>query len=111
MNIHCECGYLASKQQDFTDHYREIFTPDDDKGTDGLVHAEAARDCTGNDGTLACLCGFTGELDALDEHFLRVFAPADRIGRDGMKHDSGQAGKPAHPRGVGEQPPRRRASR
>jgi hypothetical protein len=91
VTVHCECGYLADSQQELTDHYREIFTPDDDKDSDGLVHAEAARDFPGNDGVLACLCGYTGDLSALDEHFLHVFAPADRIGRDGRKHGTGQA--------------------
>jgi hypothetical protein len=91
VNIHCECGYLANGHEDLTDHYREIFTPGDDKGIDGLVHAEAARDFPGNDGVLACLCGYTGAIDALDEHFLGVFAPADRTGRDGRKHGTGQA--------------------
>ena len=91
MNIHCECGYLASSQQDLTDHYREMFTPDDDKGPDGLVHAEAARDIPGNDGILACLCGFTGDINALDEHFLLVFAPPDEKGHDGRKHGSEHA--------------------
>jgi hypothetical protein len=91
VNVHCECGYLADSQKDLTDHYREIFTPEDDKGTDGLVHAEAARDFPANDGILACLCGFTGAIDALDEHFLGLFAPADRTGHDGRKHRTGQA--------------------
>ncbi len=91
MNIYCECGYQAGSQEDLTDHHGEMFTPDDDKGPDGLVHAEAASDFPGNDGILACLCGFTGVIDALDEHFLRAFASADRIGRDGMKHHIGRA--------------------
>jgi hypothetical protein len=91
VNIRCECGYLAGSQQDLTDHYREIFTPGDDKAPDGMVHAEAARDFPGNEGILACLCGFTGTIDALDEHLLRAFTPADSTGRDGMKHGTGQA--------------------
>ncbi len=91
MNIYCQCGYLADSQQDLTDHYREIFTPDDDKGPDGLAHAESARDFPASDGILACLCGYTGAIAALDEHFLRVFTPADWIGRDDMKHGTGQA--------------------
>jgi hypothetical protein len=91
VNIHCECGYLASSQQDLTDHYRDMFTPEDDKDPGGLVHAEAACDFPGNDGILACLCGFTGAIDELDEHLLRVFAPADKTGRDGRKHGTGRA--------------------
>jgi hypothetical protein len=110
VTVHCECGYLTDGQQDLTDHYREIFTPEDDKDPDGLVHAEAARDFPGNDEILACLCGCTGDLNALDEHFLQVFAPADRIGRDGRKHGT-RAGHPAHPRSGGEQPPRCRPNR
>ena len=86
MSIHCDCGYQADSPQDLTDHITEIFTPEDDRGPDGLVHAQAAGDVPGTGGILTCLCGFTGVPGDLDEHLLRVFIPADRIGRDGRKH-------------------------
>lgn len=89
MSIHCDCGYQADSPQDLSDHITEMFTPADDKGPDGLVHAQAARDAPGIGRILTCLCGFTGVPNDLDEHLLRVFVTADMIGRDGARHLTG----------------------
>jgi len=78
----CVCGFIEdeSDNQTIADHLLEIFAPEDDKGTDGLVHLEGERNLT-------CLCGFAAATaEDLDAHFLAVFTPADAIGRDGKEH-------------------------
>jgi hypothetical protein len=78
----CVCGFIADEAADQTmaDHLLEIFAPEDDKGTDGLVHLEGER-------SLTCLCGFAATSPAeLDAHFVAIFTPADAIGQDGKKH-------------------------
>jgi hypothetical protein len=63
-----------------SEYLLRVFTPADDKGTDGRVHLE------GNPG-LTCLCGFSastaGELDA---HFLEMFVPVGRADAGGVVH-------------------------
>src|SRR5438034_1049386 len=48
----CSCGFIETNGADETivDHLLWVFTPEDDKGTDGRVHLEG-------DLELACLCG------------------------------------------------------
>ena len=76
----CVCGFVEDGDQTISDHLLEAFAPEDDKGTDGLMHLEGERNLT-------CLCGFTAATaEELDQHFLAVFAPADAIGRDGKEH-------------------------
>jgi hypothetical protein len=81
-SVQCVCGFIEDEAGDqaIGDHLFEVFAPDDDKGTDGLVHLE------GNP-ALTCSCGLAaataGELDA---HLLALFTPDDAIGRDGKKH-------------------------
>jgi hypothetical protein len=78
----CACGFTEVNGDDETigDHLLRVFTPADDRGTDGRVHME------GNPG-LTCLCGFSastvGELDA---HFLEMFAPVGRADAGGVVH-------------------------
>jgi hypothetical protein len=77
----CSCGFTEAAGGDETigDHLREVFTPEDDRGSDGKVHREGDRD-------LFCTCGTGGSAQILDAHFLEVFTPADSIGRDGAGH-------------------------
>jgi hypothetical protein len=87
----CTCGYEAESPEDLTVHFGEMFTPADDVGPDGQVHAEAARDKRSTSGTqapatLTCRCGLTTSFDGFDQHLTDVFTPADRIGLDGKKH-------------------------
>lgn len=80
--MNCACGYMADTSEAFRDHLEEMFTPDDDRGPDGRLHAEAARP-----GPAACLCGFTAIGPAgLDEHIVAAFIPADGVGHDGREH-------------------------
>lgn len=80
--MNCACGYAADTSEAFRDHLEEMFTPDDDRGPDGRLHAEAARP-----GSLSCLCGFSASGPAeLDVHIVRAFTPADGVGRDGKAH-------------------------
>jgi hypothetical protein len=75
----CACGFTELADESLADHLQRVFTPDDARGNDGLIHEEGAP--------LACRCGLvttTGE--DLDDHFLAVFTPADGIGRDGQRH-------------------------
>jgi hypothetical protein len=75
----CSCGFAELGDETIADHLHLVFTPDDMRGKDGLVHEEGQR--------LACLCGFTARTpDELGEHFLTAFTPDDAIGRDGKAH-------------------------
>jgi hypothetical protein len=77
----CTCGFTESGDETMTDHLLEVFTADDDTGTDGLAHLEGEQ-------FLTCLCGFAGTTPReLDRHFLTVFTPAGSIGRDGARHE------------------------
>jgi hypothetical protein len=40
----CVCGQTFRTLVDLDDHFHEVFTPPDDIGTDGQVHAEVGRD-------------------------------------------------------------------
>ena len=88
----CSCGYEASSADDLGDHLAEAFTPADDKGTDGKVHAEAASETTaagtaGATRALACLCGYlAGGITRLDAHLLAAFTPGDAVDRAGVRH-------------------------
>jgi hypothetical protein len=76
----CSCGFTELAEESITDHLQHVFEPDDNRGTDGLVHVETTL--------LTCSCGLTApESATLDEHFLAVFTPTSRIGRDGKKHE------------------------
>jgi hypothetical protein len=77
----CACGFAEANGADETldDHLREVFTPDDGRGPDGLVHFEGLTD-------YFCLCGAGGSAGDLDAHFLEVFTPADSVGLDGLIH-------------------------
>jgi hypothetical protein len=80
----CACGYEAASPGDLDDHFGEVFTPAGNRGPDGQVHAEAARDTPG---PLTCLCDFaTAGIPALDAHLLAAFTPADHLGPDGKRH-------------------------
>jgi len=78
----CTCGFTEDKAGDQTigDHLFEVFAPEDDKGSDGLVHVEGRQ-------KLACFCGLAAATtDELDAHLLAQFTPDDAIGRDGKEH-------------------------
>jgi hypothetical protein len=77
----CACGFTEAEGMDETldDHLREVFTPDDGRGPDGMVHFEGLKDCF-------CLCGAGGSAEKLDSHFLEVFTSADSTGLDGVIH-------------------------
>lgn len=77
----CSCGFTELVDESITDHLQCVFEPDDNRGTDGLVHMETSP--------FTCSCGLTAIASAaLDEHFLAVFTPPSRIGRDGKEHES-----------------------
>ena len=40
----CACGETFPAPEDLDDHFFAVFTPADDIGTDGKVHAEVSRD-------------------------------------------------------------------
>jgi hypothetical protein len=78
----CSCGYNEATGDDETieDHLLWVFTPEDDKGTDGQVHLEG-------EAKLACLCGLRASTAGkLDSHFLEVFIPANRVDSGGVEH-------------------------
>lgn len=80
----CSCGFAEDEAEDYAigDHLLEMFTPDDDKGTDRRHHLEGEPDLT-------CSCGLVAATAAqLDAHFLAVFTPDDAIGCDGKKHEA-----------------------
>jgi hypothetical protein len=82
----CLCGYEATSDEDLSDHLAEVFMPDDDRGSDGVAHAELSR--PGSDSTVwECLCGLTTiEVASLDAHLAQAFTPEDRTGSDGTRH-------------------------
>jgi hypothetical protein len=83
MGYQCACLFTASDRDDLTDHILEAFSPADDIGTDGQVHAELAGR------QRACACGFAAaSLPGLDAHLLAMFATPDGVGLDGIKHTS-----------------------
>ena len=93
----CTCGYQAESPGELTLHFEEMFIPGSDIAPDGQVHAENAREMntpTPAPATLTCRCGFTSDIQGLDQHLADVFTPADRIGLDGKKH------APAEPAGL-----------
>ena len=77
----CSCGFTPDQSLELGDHFSEMFTAADDRGTDERVHLELVA-------SPKCQCGFTAVgPEGLDEHFRAVFPPpADRIGRDGQRH-------------------------
>jgi hypothetical protein len=77
----CSCGFTETDGMDETieDHLQEMFTPQDGRGLDGMVHFEGEED-------LLCLCGAGGSAEKLDAHFLEMFTPADSTGPDGVIH-------------------------
>jgi hypothetical protein len=79
--VWCVCGFAETEGVDETigDHLREMFTPGDGIGPDGIEHVEGERD-------FVCFCGAGGTQGKLDDHFLDVFTPADAIGSDGRVH-------------------------
>lgn len=77
----CACLFTVNDAEEFEDHLLEAFSPMDDIGTDGQVHAEFA------DHKLTCMCGFAAaELSDFDAHLLAVFTTANGVGVDGVKH-------------------------
>jgi hypothetical protein len=94
----CTCGFQAAEPDGLYDHLEEAFAARDDRDTDGVVHAEAARDAhagaawdAGSMPPYRCLCGHVaGDVAGLDAHLLAVFRPADQVGRDGRTHAPAQ---------------------
>jgi hypothetical protein len=77
----CACLFTVNDADEFEDHLLEAFSPMNDIGTDGQVHAEFAVP------KLTCVCGFAaGELSDFDAHLLAVFATVNGVGVDGVKH-------------------------
>lgn len=75
----CSCGFTELADESATDHLQSVFESGDNRGMDGLIHAETSH--------FTCSCGLTAATAAaLDEHFLAVFTPPNRIGSDGRKH-------------------------
>lgn len=110
---HCSCGCAADSASEFGDHFREVFIPADETGTDGQVHTELTasavletmtggasparilwfrlqaliRSWTRRPGPCACLCGYGARAAReMDDHFLMVFTPPGSAGLDGLKH-------------------------
>lgn len=78
----CSCGFTETDAETLTDHLLEIFTPEDNQGSDGTPHEEGSP-------ALTCACGLTAASpEELDRHFLRAFIPPDLIGADGKWHKS-----------------------
>jgi hypothetical protein len=83
MVYQCACRFTASNRDELADHILEAFSPADDIGTDGQVHAELAGR------QRACACGFAAASPpGLDAHLLAMFATPDGVGLDGSKHSS-----------------------
>jgi hypothetical protein len=86
----CTCGFQAAEPDGLFDHLEETFAAGDDRDTDGVAHAEAARDA---DSMLPyrCLCGHVAsDVVGLDAHLLAVFTPAGHVGEDGRTHAPAQ---------------------
>jgi anti-sigma regulatory factor (Ser/Thr protein kinase) len=83
----CTCGFRAAEPDGLFDHLEETFAAPDDRDTDGVAHAEAAREAVGSMLPHRCLCGHvTGDAVGLDAHLLAIFTPADQVGQDGRTH-------------------------
>ena len=77
----CACLFTVNDADEFEDHLLEAFSPKNDIGTDGQVHAEFAIP------KLTCVCGFAAdEVSDFDAHLLAVFATVNGVGVDGIKH-------------------------
>ncbi len=75
----CSCGFQETEDEQISDHFLEVFEPDNGIGTDGREHDEGKL--------LTCFCGLAAATGReLDAHFLAVFTPADSVGRDGARH-------------------------
>lgn len=93
---HCSCGFAIDDAEEFGDHLRMAFTPEDDIGTDSRMHAEMADEYVRLTGDYpadcavprhACSCGFaTDNTPEFDDHLLLVFVTPDSVGVDGQKH-------------------------
>ncbi len=82
--FHCTCGFAIDLADEFGDHMHQVFTRDDDMGTDGRIHHELAD---ASPTKLACACDFaTPDMTEFDDHLLIVFITPDGIGTDGEKH-------------------------
>jgi hypothetical protein len=76
----CFCGFTATSAETLIDHLLEMFTPEDNKGSDGKAHEEGTPGLT-------CVCGLVAASpEELDHHFLHLFTPSDLIGDDGKRH-------------------------
>lgn len=83
--FHCSCGFAINDADEFGDHLRDVFSRDDETGTDGRVHAEVTPE--GQRHPLVCACGFlTVGAPEFDDHILLATVPPDGVGRDGEKH-------------------------
>jgi hypothetical protein len=80
MTARCSCDFTEAGDETLGDHLLEVFTTNDGRGNDGLLHEEA-------DPALTCFCGFAAATAReMDEHFLAVFTPAGAVGPDGKVH-------------------------
>ncbi|HTU74576.1 MAG TPA: hypothetical protein VMG38_13760 [Trebonia sp.] len=88
MAITCTCGYAADTPEDLSDHFGEVFIPEDDAASDGKAHMEVAQDSdTDVPPGKRCACGFSApNAAALDEHILAALIPDDHVGLDGRRH-------------------------
>jgi hypothetical protein len=89
--FHCSCAFAIDDPDELGDHFREVFTPEDDTGTDGRIHVELAGHIARLAGlpTAAhvCSCGLaTDDAAEFDDHFLAAFVPPDHIGTDRRRH-------------------------
>jgi hypothetical protein len=79
-DVRCSCGFTEFEGETMTDHFLEVFVPEESRAADGLVHEEWTV-------ALTCTCGVaTTTPPELDRHFIAIFTPDDAIGRDGQKH-------------------------
>jgi hypothetical protein len=89
--FHCTCGYAIDDPDCLADHFRDVFTPDDDTDSGGCVHVELTDDYVKLAANPAreyvCSCGLAAD-DGIefDDHFLMAFATPDAIGTDGRRH-------------------------
>jgi hypothetical protein len=83
----CSCGFANDNAEEFRDHLLMVFSPDNDLGNDGHMHAEIAKTEKGPGGGYDCSCGFVADdIVGFDDHMLLVFATADGVGIDGRRH-------------------------
>lgn len=93
---HCSCGFAIEDEDDFGDHLRMAFAPDDDIGTDGLMHVEMSDEFVRLTADVpvgcplpkhVCACGFaTDDASDFDDHLLISFVTPDCVGVDGEEH-------------------------